>query len=205
MIDAFHVAFFDKVKECFWLGEPCGKYPHDLINYQELIVETQPDVIIECGTNRGGTAFYFSTILDLIGKKNGRVLTCDISDQRTPRIREISTDKIKFFLGSSVSPEVVEAIKKCITPTDRVMVNLDSNHSSNHVLAEMRAYEDLVTKGCYMIVEDGDIGHPLPIGNNGPYEAIAEYMKTNTKFTMDKNRELMYLFSNAVNGYLKKI
>ena len=208
IFDDFHIAFFDKVKMSYWIGQPCQKYPIDLFNYQELIVETQPDIIIECGTNQGGTAFFLSSILSLMGKTNGKVLTCDVQDIRTQKVKELG-DKIIFYHGSSISEDIVTKIKSHIKERDRVMVVLDSDHRCYHVLEEMKIYGELVTKDCYMIVEDSDLnGHPIyPSYGAGPFEAIEIYMRehNNGKFINDKIRENMYLITNAVNGYLKKV
>lgn len=207
LIADFHIIYFDKVKVCSWMGQSCQKYPQDLINYQEVMFETQPDIIIECGTNAGGTALFLANMLKLIGKPNGVVLTCDVRDIVTQKVRD--TDNIKFFRGSSTSTEVFNAIKSHIKSTDRVMVILDSDHKNTHVIEEMKLYGSLVTKGCYMITEDGILnGHPIvPNYGPGPFEAIDDFMKNhnNGRFVADKERENKYLITNAVNGYLKKV
>ena len=62
----------------FFLGTPVAKCPLDLWVYQEIIYDIKPDIIIECGTNRGGSALYFASICDLIN--NGEIITIDIND-----------------------------------------------------------------------------------------------------------------------------
>jgi len=205
LIDDFHILYFNRVKGCSWLGEPCQKYPSDLMNYQELIFELKPDVIIETGTNQGGTAFFFRTILDLIGKPDAKVITCDIQDIRTNRIRNL--ERIYFVCGSSTDKSTFNLIKAEIKPTDVVLVVLDSNHYESHVIKEIELYSTLVTKGSYMIVEDSDLnGHPIePNYGRGPYEAIETFMKDNKEFIFDKERENKYVIVCAINGYLKKL
>ena len=73
-----------------WLGVPLDKYPSDLLSYQEIIYETKPDVLIEFGTYMGGSALYFASLFDLLGK--GRVITMDMNDYPENRnIRELNT------------------------------------------------------------------------------------------------------------------
>ena len=57
------------------------------------ILEVKPDIIIECGTNRGGSALYFASICDLIN--NGEIITIDINDaERKPIHKRIRIDSI---------------------------------------------------------------------------------------------------------------
>jgi len=76
----------------------------DLLIFQEILCETRPLVIIETGTAAGGSAFFFASLLDLLG--TGEVVTVDIVDEchvRHPRITR--------FIGSSTDPDVVEQIR----------------------------------------------------------------------------------------------
>ena len=117
-----------------WLGVPILKLPSDLWMYHEVVWETRPDLIVETGTARGGSALFFATLLDLMGS-SGRVVTVDVVSQEYPR-----HPRIQFITGSSTSPETVAMVRAQIRPADRVMVVLDSDHSQVHVRKELELY-----------------------------------------------------------------
>lgn len=184
----------------FWSGVPIGKCPSDLWVYQEIIFETKPDVIIECGTGCGGSALFLAQHCDLL--HNGRVITIDIIEQpNRPR-----HERITYITGSSTAEDTLRRIAELIGSSDKVLVILDSDHSRDHVLQELNHYKGLVTAGSYIIVEDTIIGgHPVKRDRRpGPMEAIMEFLKANQDFMIDKSREKFYLTFNR-NGYLKKL
>ncbi|NUO78831.1 class I SAM-dependent methyltransferase [candidate division KSB1 bacterium] len=183
-----------------WLGIPILKCPLDVWIYQEIIHETKPDVIIECGTYKGGSALFFASLFDYF--KHGRVITIDIqADAQRPQ-----HDRITYLLGSSIAPEVVARARALLQPNENIMVVLDSDHSMSHVLQEMKIYSDLVPLGGYMIVEDTNVnGHPVaPQYGPGPMEAVQAFLRENDSFVVDKAREKFFMSFNP-NGYLKKI
>jgi cephalosporin hydroxylase len=183
----------------YWLGTSIGKCPFDLWNYQEIIYELRPDVIIEAGTGWGGSTLFFASCCDLIG--NGRIISIDISDPTS----KPQHDRITYLQGSSTSTEIVNKVKSCINDKNKVLVNLDSDHTMKHVLEELNIYSEFVTPGSYIIVEDTCVGgHPVKKGHfPGPMEAVMEFVKHNSSFTIDKTREKFMLTFNP-NGYLKK-
>lgn len=206
IIDSFHRLYynsyhFGKVwSDMRWLGTRVTKCPLDCWIYQEILFEIRPDVIIECGTSHGGSALFLASICDLLNQ--GRVITVDIRKQ--PGLPEHK--RIKYLLGSSTDPKIVDMVKEHINPGEKILVILDSLHTCEHVLQEMNIYGQLVTKGSYMIVEDSNLnGHPV-ISEMvpGPMEAIYEFFKNNKEFEIDKSREKLLLSWNP-NGYLKKI
>jgi cephalosporin hydroxylase len=180
-----------------WLGFHTLKCPLDLWIYQEILVETQPDVIIETGTRYGGSAAYLASICELLGR--GRVITIDIKQMsgqpRHPRI--------EYLLGLSDSPAMLAQVRQLIEPGERVMVILDSDHRGAHVLSELNAYQSLVSSGCYLIVEDSNInGHPVwPDHGPGPMEAVATFLPDHPEFRIDLGRERLLLTMNP-NGFL---
>lgn len=182
-----------------WLGVPVQKSPTDLMTYQEILYDTKPDVLVEAGTFKGGSALFFASLMDLLNK--GRVVTIDVANYGRP-----THPRITYLQGFSTAPDVVAAVKGQIRAGDVVMVVLDSDHSYANVLAELRAYSPLVTKGAYLVVEDTILnGHPvLPDVGPGPWEAVDEFFTTDSRFVRDRARE-KYLMTFNPGGFLRKV
>lgn len=200
-IKGFHKLYYysnsNTIENTYWMGIPALKCPLDLWIYQEILYETKPDVIIETGTAKGGSAMFFASICDLIGK--GEVITIDISncDVCHPRITKI--------IENSVSDEVINRVRE-IVDDKTAMVILDSDHTKNHVLKEMELYSEFVSVGNYLVVEDTNInGHPvLPGWGEGPMEAVEEFLKKRKDFEVDRSRE-KFLLTFFPKGFLKRI
>ena len=205
IINSFHKLFYRASalkgtwKDMSWLGVKILKNPFDLWIFQEIIFDIKPTVIIECGTKYGGSALYLASLCDLIGK--GKVLSIDIQDYENKPIHE----RVKYFLGSSVSENIFLQIKKEINDNDKVLVILDSLHTKEHVLKELQLYSSLASKGSYIIVEDTHLnGHPIePLFGPGPMEAVIAFLKENQDFKIDKTKEKFYMTWNP-KGYLKR-
>jgi cephalosporin hydroxylase len=183
-----------------WMGHELLKWPPDLWVYQEIIFETRPDLIIETGTIKGGSALYFANLLDLIG--NGRVVTVDINpvSEGWPTHR-----RIEYLTGSSTSPEILAAIESRIRPGGRVRVVLDSCHAEQHVGEELRCHSRFVSPGCYLVVEDTNVnGHPVFRAHGpGPMEAVVKFLKAHPGFVADKSRE-RFKVTFSPNGGLRR-
>lgn len=203
VIEAFHHAYYDDPSrtwdDTYWLGTKVLKCPLDLWIYQEIVSQTQPDLIIETGTRFGGSALYLASLCDL--RHHGTVVSIDIEHPddlpRHPRLT--------YITGSSTAESVLAQVALAAEGKARVMVILDSDHSRAHVARELAAYKDFVSVGCYMIVEDTNInGHPvLPEFGEGPMEALADFLIANDHFTSDPAREKFLLTFNP-QGYLLK-
>lgn len=206
IIDKFHKLYYDLGIYQFteWEGIRIYKYPSDLLLYQEIIFKNKPDLIIETGTLYGGSALYLARLLDIIGK--GKVISIDISNIKRikrknlpihPRIEYINSDSTNLAL-------IEDLMHEC--KGKKVMVILDSDHHKAHVLKEIELYAPLVSKHQFLIVEDGSIGgHPIyPSFGEGPYEAVEEFLKFNRNFKVDKAFENKFLFTQNVNGFLRK-
>lgn len=202
LVDQFHQLYYNSHiwLSTYWLGVPVQKCPLDLWIYQEIFFELKPDLIIECGTADGGSAYYMATLCDLL--QNGRIITIDVA----PNATRPAHPRITYLTGSSVSEEIYHTVRSSINPGERVLVILDSDHSYGHVLNELRIYALLVTSGSYMIVEDTNInGHPvLPEFGPGPMEALQQFVAENNGFVIDKSREKFFV-TFFPNGFLKKL
>jgi cephalosporin hydroxylase len=182
------------------MGVAALKCPFDLWIYQEILHETRPDVILETGTARGGSALYLASILDLLG--SGEVVTIDI----VRRPEWPTNPRVTYVTGSSTSAAVLEEVRRRIAGKPRVMVILDSDHKKDHVLGELAAYAPFVTRGAYLIVEDTNInGRPVfPGFGPGPGEAVDEFLASNRAFERDPSRERFFVTFNP-GGYLKRV
>jgi len=207
IIDNFHQLFYDSQQwySTTWLGIPTAQNPNDAWIHQEIIVRVKPDFILETGTWHGGSAVLWATILTEVNPA-GRVITIDIKDYAAEaKNLPIAQEKVDFLLGNSIDPAIVAEVEKRVRGK-KVLVILDSNHSKNHVLAEMKAYAPLIPKDSYLIVQDTNInGHPvLKDFGPGPMEAVNEFLATNDQFLPDSNAERLMLTMHP-KGYLKRV
>jgi cephalosporin hydroxylase len=203
VVRPFHRLFYNSGKQTWsdthWLGVRAQKCAFDLWVYQELLHELRPAVIVECGTANGGSALFLASICDLLGY--GEVVTVDIDDApgRPPH------ERITYLKGSSTEPEMVERVRQLVAGRAPVIVILDSDHSRDHVLNELRLYAPLVSAGSYLIVEDSNInGHPVvPDNGPGPAESVTQFLSETDEFEVDRSREKFFLTFNP-SGYLRK-
>jgi cephalosporin hydroxylase len=185
--------------DTWWMGIPVLKCPLDLWIYQEIIFRVKPDLIIETGTYKGGTAHFLASMCELIG--NGEVVTIDIEAYPD----RPSHHRITYLHGSSVDDKIIQQISKKARLLNSVLVVLDADHTMQHVRKEMELYAPIVTKGSYLIVEDTNInGNPvLPESGPGPNEAIEDFLKSHSEFSIDRSMEKLLMTFNP-GGYLRR-
>ncbi len=182
-----------------WLGSQALKNPLDLWVYQEIMAETRPDVVIETGTYRGGSAHFLASVCDLLG--SGEVVSIDIEPQRDDYPEH---PRITYLAGrSSTDPDVLAEVRERVGGR-RTMIVLDSDHSQAHVDAELEAYAPFVPVGCYLIVEDSNIGQIRPDLMPGPLQSIEKFLASRSDFVIDHEREKFLLTFNP-SGYLKRV
>ena len=200
-IDRAHDVLYlsDSWTQARWLGAQALKNPLDLWVYQEIVFETKPELVVETGTYRGGSALYLASLCDLLGV--GEVISIDVEPIRDdypvhPRVT---------YLGgrSSTDPDVVEEVRERAAGRP-ILVILDSDHSQAHVEAELAVYAPLVPVGSYLIVEDSNIGRIRKDLMPGPLEAIEIFLATNDGFEIDRSREKFLITFNP-SGYLKRV
>jgi cephalosporin hydroxylase len=166
-------------KQTSWLGVETQKLPTDMWSYQEILTQLRPRLVIEFGSWMGGSALFFSGVLQQLGS-NYKIFSVDVNHERLHE-RARKDPNIIFFRSSSSNPEVAQRISELrVAFPGPVFAILDSDHSMTHVLAELILLRELLVRGDYVIVEDSNIsGHPVisPDWGLGPYEAIQEYMR----------------------------
>lgn len=213
-----------------WLSRPVIQYPQDMVAMQELIWQVKPDLIIETGIAHGGSLILSASMLVLLdyceavaaGKMldpratRRRVLGIDIdirSHNRAAIEAHPMAHRIDMIQGSSIAPEIIAQVHDIAGGHERVLVCLDSNHTHEHVLAELEAYAPLTNKGSYCVVFDTIIedmpaemfpDRPWGPGNN-PKTAVWQWLKAHPEFEIDKGIENKLLISVAPDGYLKKV
>jgi cephalosporin hydroxylase len=213
-----------------WQGRPIIQYPQDIVAMQELIWEVKPDLIIETGIAHGGSLVFSASMLALLDisdaiesgsnlnpeKTKRKVLGIDI-DIRAHNREAIEahpmSSRIHMIQGSSIAYDVIDQVKDIAKNYERVLVCLDSNHTHEHVLAELKAYAPLTSVSSYCVVFDTII-EDMPTemfrsrlwsrGNN-PKTAVWEYLKSHPEFKIDKNIQHKLLVTVAPDGYLKRI
>ena len=202
-----------------WLGRPIIQYPQDIVAMQELVWSVQPDLIIETGIAHGGSLIFFASMLELnsaCGGVEGTVLGIDI-DIRQHNRKEIEAHpmfrRIDLIEGSSIDPEIVKQVTDHAQGKQKILVCLDSNHTHEHVLAELKAYAGLTAIGSYCVVFDTLIedmpvdaypDRPWGHGDN-PKTAVWEYLETHPEFEIDKNIHNKLLVTVARDGFLKRV
>lgn len=203
-----------------WMGRPIIQYPQDMIAMQEIIWEVKPDLIIETGIAHGGSLIFSASMLELIatcdGVEGGEVLGIDI-DIRPHNRQAIEAHpmykRISMIEGSSIAPEIIAQVIEKAKGKKRILVCLDSNHTHEHVLAELEAYAHLTSVGSYCVVFDTLIedmqenaypDRPWGKGNN-PKTAVWEWLKTHPEFEINKSIHQKLLITVAPDGYLKRV
>lgn len=173
-----------------WMGRPVIQLPEDMLRVQEVIYRVKPDVVIETGVAHGGSLVFYASLFKAMGR--GKVIGIDI-DIRPPNRQAIETHEMSPLItlveGSSVAPEIVAQVKALIPPGAKVLVLLDSNHTKEHVLAELHAYAGFVSPGSYIVATDGImkdlVGAPRSKpdwAENNPCAAVEEFLKMHPEF-----------------------
>lgn len=195
-----------------WLGRPMIQLPMDAMAMQEIIWAVKPDLIIETGVAHGGSLMLSASILELIG--HGEVVGVDI-DIRAHNREAIESHplakRITLVQGSSIDSDIVAEVRKYAEGKKKILVCLDSNHTHEHVLAELNAYADLVSIGSYCVVFDTFVedmpdeyvwqDRPWGKGNN-PKTAVWEWLNSHDEFVIDKSIEDKLLITSAPDGFL---
>jgi cephalosporin hydroxylase len=177
-----------------WMGRPLIQNPEDLLRIQEVIYRVRPDVLIETGVAHGGSLIFYAGLFKAMGR--GRVIGIDV-EIRPHNRKAIEAHElfggITLIEGDSISPATIERVKALIGPQEKVFLVLDSKHTKDHVLGELKAYADLVSLDSYAVVEDGImerlVGAPRTKddwGWNNPRAAALEFAAARSDFAIEE-------------------
>ena len=198
-LDYFHNNVQNIDENILWMGKKAKKFPMDAWIYQEIIHLLKPDIVIEIGNLNGGSTLFLANMLDIIDR--GKVLALDIDHSRI----DFTHPRIDWITGDANSRYVLNKVESQIREGMIVIVIEDSSHTYDNTLAVLRNYNRFVTMGSYFIVEDGVCKYPFIEGPKpGPYDAIQDFIKENTRFEVDRTKEKFALTYNP-SGYLKRV
>ena len=202
-----------------WLGRPIIQLPDDMIRIQEVIYQIKPTLIIETGIAHGGSLIFYASLLKMLGK--GRVVGVDIEirEHNKKAIKDhVMSSMITLIEGSSIDNTTVRRVEQEINQDDIVLVILDSNHSKDHVLHELRLYSKFVSNSSYIVATDGImqevVGGPRTKDDwiwNNPQQAVKEFLEENDCFILENIKPI---FNESIvdssptywpNAWLKKI
>jgi cephalosporin hydroxylase len=168
--------------------------------YQEILFDTRPELLVETGTQYGGSALFYATLFDLLGA--GEVITIDVdTSQVHPSV--VAHPRVTVIAASSTEPSVFDRVRP-LSEGRRTMVVLDSDHQRDHVSAELRCWSPLVSQGCYLVVEDTALGTRYLPGWGGSLAAIDEWLPQHPEFVRDRGREKFLITVNG-GGYLRRV
>jgi cephalosporin hydroxylase len=185
------------MKQVHYRGVPTWKNVFDLWVIQEIIHETQPEMVIEIGCKFGGTTLWLSDVMKTVA--SGSVISVDL---KQPRID--FPENVQFIEGDSVGSGTVAQVQdRC--RGDRTMLLADANHAAEHVFKELVLYGPMVALGCYFIVEDGIVDvMEWPQYQPGPLVAVQRFLGENSSFVADERRE-KFILTYAPGGFLKRV
>ena len=196
-----------------WMGRPIIQLPQDMMAMQEIIWQVKPDLVIECGIAHGGSIIYYASLLELQG--HGEVLGIDLDIR--PHNREAieshpMAKRIKMIEGSSIDPAIAAQVQAA-AKGKKVILVLDSNHTHDHVLEELRLYAPLVSVDSYCVVMDtvvedmpADFFPDRPWGpGDNPKTAVWKYLEENRDFEIDARIHSKLLITVAPDGYLRRV
>jgi cephalosporin hydroxylase len=202
----FHKWYYDSRvwQTTTYHGVGCYKFPADMWNYQEILSELQPSLVIEFGTLFGGATLFYADTMSSLGRPF-KVLTADVNHDRVPaKVRQ--HPGIEFLTCSSADPRVATRIRELRAELPgKVFAIVDSDHSRAHVAAELELLRPLLTSGDYLIVEDTNLnGHPVRADfGPGPFEALEDYCARHPDdYLRDERRERKFGFTAAPRGFL---
>jgi cephalosporin hydroxylase len=203
------------IHQTTWLGEPLLNLPQDMFAIQDIIWRTRPEFVIEVGVAWGGGMLFEATLLEILGGQ--KVIGIDIFIPPDLRERLAGhgrlSERLVLIEGGSTSEETLSRVEATLGGSRKALVILDSYHTHQHVLTELRSYAPFVEKDQYLICGDtvveripAQLHRPRPWGpGNNPATAIKEFLLETDRFVVDDAIDRRLLFSCHPGGYLRAI
>ena len=196
-----------------WFGEPILNLPQDMFALQEIIFNTRPKYIIEVGVAWGGSLLFYATLMEVLGGEGIIGIDMYMPDDLKQRLSSFGklSRRLSLIHGSSIEPETIDQVKRYIGDSRDVMVILDSYHTQEHVLAELRLYSQLVSIDHYLVCCDTIVEY-MPVQShrprrwgpgNSPKTAIDQFIRESGRFIIDRSIDSKLLFTCSPGGYLK--
>jgi cephalosporin hydroxylase len=183
-----------------WLGQPIWQNVLDLWTIQEAIAQVKPALLIEIGTNRGGSALFYAQLMDLMG--TGAVVTIDIV-----KLHELDHPRIEFLIGSSLDEDVIHQVEERVRGAEGpVMVILDGDHSQDHVARELEIYAPMVTPGSLLLSQDGVIDDLWMFADSrpGPLPSNRDYLSRHPEFEYDRALNEQFILTHHPLGWMRR-
>ena len=201
-----------------WLGSQFQQDPSDAILIQMLLWEIKPDLIIDLGTNTGGSALFFASIMNYYNP-NGKVITIDVKSYeenwyKGDKICKICTNPdqnplwkkyVKFYKGYTTEEKVLNEVRKHVNESKIVLVSQDASHYPNDVYKDLIEYSKFVSIGSYIIVQDTKLDRIVRRSDNSIHSKIDQFLKDNNNFLMNRTLENFFFYTQHAKGFLKRI
>lgn len=187
---------FDQVH---YRGVPSWKNVLDLWVLQEIIWETQIDVVVEIGVRHGGTTLWLADTMRNLRGPDATVIAIDLEKPAIELPRNVA-----FICADSVAPETIAQVK-AIARGRGMLVLADGNHAAEHVLREIELYAPMIPVGSYFIAEDGIVDvMKWTQYTPGPMAAAHAFIAQTGEFIIDRSRE-KFLLTYTPDGFLKRV
>ena len=209
-----------------WMGVYIQQDPIDAFAIQDMLWRVKPDLIVEIGTNTGGGAIFYATIMKAYNP-NGKIVTLDV----VPKPRNwnernkancvdcyVATEHpwwndgmITYIQGRVTEAPTRAKVQEFVDKAQKVLVIEDASHRYPDTLDNIEATYHWVSKGSYLLVQDTKMdrfvtGLGVRHGKYkfGPMRSVDDFIKKHgDEFVIDRRFEYL-LYSQHHRGWLRR-
>jgi len=185
-----------------WGETLMSKFPMDVWIYKTLIMKSNPNLIIEIGTQRGTSALLLKELSAEIGST---LVTFDIITPTDENLVKFKNAGVNFFNTDATTPKAIENILSLGFKENeiRALVIDDGSHDENHVVQSFQLFNQFIPKNGFYVIEDGFTNELLEKEKLLAMEGVREILNTNSDFEIYSEFDDYFLFS-AYMGILQK-